>query len=191
MGAAAANVPGMRGHSLTAPGLLAVLLVGCAHQPPAPIAPGIAPAANPAAPVVAPHRAAGSYLLTTTLPASGRSRPHRGHRAERPARAVLRLAFQPVAAPDATAASSTQLGATVSIPGYTQAPPGRVGQAAAWWPSPGDSVTVHFRSPRGDGTMELRGTLHGDSLSGEVWFTSATTGSAYQMGTFLAVKRGR
>ncbi|OYV66696.1 MAG: hypothetical protein B7Z72_10885, partial [Gemmatimonadetes bacterium 21-71-4] len=128
---------------------------GCAH-PPGPAPENVAPAANPAAPVVGPRRATGWYDLTTTLPVTRRASPPTGR--SRHAAATLRLEYQLLAAPDATAASSTQLAAAVSIPGYTRAPRGRAAQAAAWWPLPGDSVVVHFRTPRADGVMELRGT---------------------------------
>jgi len=189
----------MNGRSTLAAGgvaaaLLSVLLpAACAH-PPAPAPVPVVPAANPAAPVVTPRRATGVYDLITTLHVTAparTSRSRRSSRTPRPPAASLQLAFRPLAAPDATAASSTQLSAIVAIPGYTRAPAGRTGQAAAWWPLPGDSVIVHFQSPRGDGTMELRGVLRGDSLSGDVWFTSTSSGSTYELGTFLGVKRRR
>jgi len=168
--------------------MLVVLLAGCAHRPPEPPA-AVVPAVNPTAPMVAPRRAAGSYVLTTDLK---RSQPAPNPRRRRPPPPVLglRLDFQPLAAPDATAASNTQLAALVNIPGYTQAPPGRVGQAAVWWPLPGDSVIVHFATPRGDGLMDLRGTMTADTLAGEIWFTNHD-GAAFQMGTFRAVKMKR
>ncbi len=169
--------------------LTALLLAGCAHRPPEPLTP-TAPSVNPAAPVVEPHHASGSYFLTTDLRTSqptpeGRSRG----RARRPPVATLRLAFQPTAAPDATATSNVQLSAIVNLPGYTRAPPGRTGQTAVWWPLPGDSVIVHFATPRGDGEMDLRGALQGDTLSGEIWYTSSTTGNVFQMGKFRGVKQ--
>jgi hypothetical protein len=163
---------------------------GCARSAPdvAPV-----PAAVPAAPTVAPNAAAGTYDLTTTLarpqpapPPRGRTRP-----APRPA-ASLQLAYRPLAAPDATAPSGTQLAATVNLPGYTRAPRGRPGQAASWWPLPGDSVIVHFQPPqRQSGAIDLRGVLRGDTLSGEIWYTSLETGNVFQMGTFTAIKRRR
>ncbi len=170
-----------------------LLPAACAH-PPAPEPAPVEPAVNPAAPVVAPRRATGLYDLVTTLhltPQARPARPRGGRAAPRPPAASLRLNFQPLAAPDPTATSSTQLSAIVTIPGYTRAPAGRTGQSAAWWPLPGDSVVVHFQSPRGDGAMELRGVLAGDSLSGDVWFSSASSGSTYQLGTFVGVKRKR
>lgn len=164
--------------------LAALVLAGCSH-PPAP------PPAPPAAPVVAPHTATGTYDLTATLP--GRQPPRPRGRA-RPAPAptpTLELAPRPLAALDATAPSGTQLSATISLPGYTRAPRGRTGQAASWWPLPGDSVIVHFQPPQSTGTIDLRGALKGDTLSGDVWYTSLQTGAAFQMGTFRAVKRKR
>ena len=71
------------------------------------------------------------------------------------------------------------------------APRGRPGQAAVWWPLPGDTVVVHFLPPRAQGVMELRGALKGDTLSGDIWYTSLETNSSYQMGTFRAVRRRR
>lgn len=150
------------------------------------------PAANPAAPVVAPQRASGLYVLTTTLATSRPApAPRRGRRPPPPPAATLRLDLQQLAAPDATAASSTQLAAGISIPGYTRAPAGRAVQAAAWWPLPGDSVVVHFQTPRGDGFMELRGALAADTIAGAVWYTSTASGSTYEMAKFRAVKRKR
>ena len=169
--------------------MAALLLAGCAHRPPEPLTP-TAPSVNPAAPVVEPHHASGNYLLTTDLKVSQAQPPTRTRgRSRRPPPATLRLAFQPTAAPDATATSSTQLTATINLPGYTRAPPGRTGQTAVWWPLPGDSVVVHFVSPRGDGLMDLRGLLQADTLSGEIWYTSSTTGNVFQMGTFRGVKQ--
>ncbi len=173
--------------------LAAGLAAACAHHPP-PVPEDVVPAANPAAPVVAPRRASGSYDLTTTLAVTKGAPPTRGavpRRGRQPAppAASLRLDYQALAAPDATAASSTQLAAAISLPGYTRAPSGRAAQAAAWWPLPGDSVVVHFQTPRGTGVMELRGTLVADTLAGEIWYTSTASGSVYQMGTFRAVKR--
>jgi len=166
--------------------LMAVLFTACSHAPPPP------PPVRPAAPVVAPHEATGTYDLTTTLPnRQPPPRPRgRGRQAPVPA-ATLELAYRPLAAPDATAASSTQLSATLNLPGYTRAPRGRTGQAAVWWPLPGDSVIVHFQPPQGKGSMDMRGALRGDTLSGDVWYTSQETGNAFQMGTFKAIKRKR
>lgn len=173
--------------------LLGLAVVSCARPPAPPPAP-VVPAANPAAPVVAPRRVSGLYDLTTTLHVTHRPTTRsrrRSRRAPRPPAATLRLNYQALAAPDATASSLTQLAAIVAIPGYTRSPAGRTGQTAAWWPLPGDSVVVHFQTPRGDGTMELRGTFQRDTLAGDVWFTSVASGTTYQMGTFVGVKRRR
>jgi len=169
--------------------LAAVLTAACSHAPPPP-----APAAPPAAPTVAPGAASGTYDLTTTLTSRQPARPARQRGRARPAPAaapMLELAYRAVAAPDATATSSTQLLATINLPGYTSAPRGRRGQAAVWWPAPGDSVIVHFQPPQGSGIVDLRGALRGDTLSGDVWYTSVGTGASFQMGTFKAVKRKR
>jgi hypothetical protein len=169
--------------------LATVLAAACSHAPPPP-----PPPVPPAAPVVAPHVASGTYDLSTTLSARQPARPARQRGRARPARApapILELAYRAVAAPDGTAASSTQLLATISLPGYTSAPRGRRGQAAVWWPAPGDSVIVHFQPPQGSGLVDLRGALQGDTLSGDVWYTSLGTGASFQMGTFRAVKRKR
>ncbi len=185
------SVPTRGRRRLGVPWLMAGLLAGCAHRPPPPVA---APAANPAAPVVGPRQVTGTYLLTTDLKLSrpAAAQPSRRQRRPPPAPvASLRLDFQPLAAPDPTAGSSTQLAATVNIPGYTSAPRGRAGQAAAWWPLPGDSVIVHFGTPRGDGQMDLRGILQADTLSGEIWYTSSSSGTVFQMGTFRGVKQKR
>ena len=180
--------PALWGAAGAAMWLAAGLAAGCAHRP-APAA--LVPVANPAAPVVTPRGASGTYDLLTTLAVSRRAPPPPPRRGQRPPSATLRLDYQSLAAPDATATSTTQLAAAVSIPGYTRAPSGRLAQAAAWWPLPGDSVVVHFQASRGDGVMELRGTLVADTLAGEIWFTSTASGSTYQMGTFKAVKRKR
>ncbi len=166
--------------------LAAALAAACAHGPPAPMP------APPAAPVVAPHVATGTYVLTTTLPSRQPPQTSRPRGRARPAPgATLELAYRSVAAPDATAASTTQLAATINLPGYTRAPRGRTGQAAVWWPLPGDSVIVHFQPPQGTALMDLRGTFKGDTLSGDVWYTSLGTGASFQMGKFTAVKRKR
>lgn len=165
--------------------LAALVASACSHAPPPPPVP-------PAAPVVAPHAASGTYDLTTTLPSRQPAQTSRSRGRTRPAPGTtptLELVYRPLAAPDATAPSSTQLSATINLPGYTRAPRGRTGQAAAWWPLPGDSVIVHFQPPQGTGIMDLRGALKGDTLSGDVWYTSLGTGAAFQMGTFKAIKR--
>ena len=173
-------------------GCLVALGTGCAHAPPPepPVAAAPAPAVNPSARVVSSRRAAGSYALTTDLKTSPAPPRTGGGRRPPPAPvANLRLDARTVATPDATASSSTQLAATVNIPGYTRAPSGRAGQAASWWTLPGDSLVVHFQTPRGDGQMDLRGALQGDTLAGEIWYTSRSSGDVFQLGRFRAVKQ--
>jgi hypothetical protein len=162
---------------------------GCAHRPAPP-----RPVVPLAAPFVAPGDATGTYDLQTTLRRSPAAAPSRSRRPSRPApepAAQLRLQFQPLAAPDPTAQSGTQLSALIRIPGYTRAPRGRTFQAASWWPLPGDTLVVHFTTVQGNGVIDLRGAYHADTLAGEVWYTSLETGSAFQLGTFTAVKRKR
>jgi len=171
--------------------LVSGMVAGCAHAPPAEPAPAPLPSVNPSAPMVTPRRASGNWVLATDL-RSSQPPPPPGRRPPRPRPApapLLHLDAQALAAPDATATSRIQLAATVNIPGYTRAPAGRLGQAAVWWPLPGDSVIVHFQTPRGDGLMDLRGTMQGDTLAGEIWFTSTRDGTVFQMGTFRAVKQ--
>lgn len=164
-------------------GLGAALLVSCSRPAPPP-----APVSNPAAPVIGPRHAVGAYTLTTTLAVRGSPR---FRRPARPAPGMLRLGYQQLALPFSSAASGTQLDATVSVPGYTRAPRGRVGEAAAWWPVPGESLVVHFPTPRSGGFMELKGVFQADTITGEVWYTSPSSGSSYQVGAFRAVKRKR
>ena len=167
------------------PALAVLFLAACSHTPPP-------PPVMPAAPVVAPHVATGTYDLTTTLPTHQPPPPSRSRgRTASAAAPMLELAYRAVAAPDATAVSTTQLAATINLPGFTRAPRGRTGQAAVWWPLPGDSVVVHFQPPQGSGLVDLRGTFRGDTLSGDVWYTSVGTGNTFQMGTFRAIKRKR
>jgi hypothetical protein len=173
----------------TASAVAAAALAACSHGPPPP------PPVPPAEPTVAPHVATGTYDLTTTLKRTQPPpRTTRGRRPTRPApepAPLLELAYRSVAALDATAQSNTQLAATIMIPGYTRAPRGRTGQAATWWPLPGDSVIVHFQPPQPGSAIDLRGALKGDTLAGEIWYTSLQSGTAFQMGSFRAVKRKR
>ena len=162
------------------------VLAACSHAPPPP------PPVRPAEPVVTPHAASGTYDLTTTLPSRQPPQTSRGRgRATPVVTPTLDLVYRPVAAPDATAGSNTQFAATLNLPGYTRAPRGRTGQAVVWWPLPGDSVIVHFQPPQATGLVDLRGTLRGDTLSGDVWYTSLGTGASFQMGRFRAMKRKR
>lgn len=82
-----------------------------------------------------------------------------------------------------------QLAATVALPGYTVSPRGRLAQAASWWPVGGDSLVVFFTQPQRAAAISLRGVLRGDSLSGDVWYTSTSSGAEFQLGTFTAVRR--
>ncbi len=166
---------------------LAAFSAACSRTPAPPPVP-------PARPTVAPHAATGVYDLTTTLQRSQPrtpARPQRGRGRQPPPEpaSTLELAFRPLAALDATAPSSTQLSATINLPGYTRAPRGRSGQSAAWWPLPGDSVIVHFQPAQAKGAIDLRGHLEGDKLAGEIWYTSFDTGNQLQMGKFTATKR--
>lgn len=179
----------------------AVVLVVTACSRPQP-APAPAPAPDTAAAVatprlaVAPARVAGIYNLQAiiqgrTIPAPVAPLPPRRGRARplaAPPTATLQLSATPVAAPDPTASSTTQLAGTVALPGYTMAPRGRTVQAATWWPAGGDSVVVHWVTPR-NAALALRGTVRGDTLSGDIWYTSLDSGAEFQLGTFTAVRR--
>lgn len=175
-------------------GLAAV--AGCAHPAPEPVAvPEAAPAEAPRA-APPPNAVAGTFVLQAVIqgrtipappPATPR-RPPRRRAATVPLAAVLQLTPTPAAAPDPSAPSGTQLRAEVSLPGYTMPPRGRATQAAAWWPGSGDSVTVRWVTPR-NAAVSLRGTLRGDTLSGDVWYTLLDTGSEFQLGTWIAVRR--
>ncbi|MGD0483094.1 MAG: hypothetical protein ABSB58_00415 [Gemmatimonadales bacterium] len=169
--------------------------VACSHPAPASApAPEVAP--PPAAPAAPPPNAvAGTFALqaviqgrTIPAPPPQPRRPSRGRTVTAPLAAVLQLTPTPAAAPDPSAPSSTQLRAEVSLPGYTMPPRGRTTQAAAWWPGRGDSVTVRWVTPR-NAAVSLRGTLRGDTLSGDVWYTLLDSGSEFQLGTWIAVRR--
>ena len=177
----------------------AVVLVAAACSRPQP-APAPAPAPDTAAavaaprPAVAPARVAGTYNLQAII--QGRAIPApvapprrgRARTTTAPPTATLQLSAIPVAAPDPTASSTTQLAGTVALPGYTMAPRGRTVQAASWWPAGGDSVVVHWVTPR-NVALTLRGTVRGDTLSGDIWYTSLDSGAEFQLGTFTAVRR--
>ena len=168
-------------------------------SPPAP-APEPAVAAPVAAlPPMAPARAAGTYVLQATIqgrtipaPAPPPAAPRRGRAAAAPAQAPaasLQLTARLPAALDPSAPSITQLAATVALPGYTVSPRGRLAQAASWWPVGGDSLVVFFTQPQRAAAISLRGVLRGDSLRGDVWYTSTSSGAEFQLGTFTAVRR--
>ena len=159
-----------------------ILAAGCSSAPAPESAP--APAPEPAAPppghVLAPSAPAGNWRLRTEIQRQGG--PPRSGRT--PAETPLVLTSTPAAAPQ-MGAPSTTFNATVQVPGYTRPPRGRTGQAAAWWPVPGDSVIVQFAAQHGD-LMQLRGKLEGTTLRGEVWYLSMESGAVFQLGTFAA-----
>ena len=168
--------------------------------PPAPAPEPAAAAPVAALPPMAPARAAGTYVLQATIqgrtipaPAPAPAAPlRRGRAAAAPAQAPaasLQLTARPPAALDPAAPSIRQLAATVALPGYTLSPRGRLAQAASWWPVGGDSLVVFFTQPRRAAAISLRGVLRGDSLSGDVWYTSTSSGAEFQLGTFTAVRR--
>ena len=166
---------------------LLVLACGGTAPPPEPAPqPAPAPEAAPApGPSLAPRAAAGTYRLRTEI--ERRGNPQRaGARRGRPPETTLRLDATPSAAPVEGAPGTPYL-ASIMLPGYTQAPRGRTGQAAAWWPVPGDTVVVQWTTPRGQ-ILQLRGQLRGATLAGEVWFVSPASGATFQMGTFSATK---
>jgi len=171
-----------------------VLLAACssAPQPATPVPepdpiPADAPA-PPSTPALSPQRVAGSYRLTATIDrAPGRSSGRR--RTAAPA-TPMRLYVSQVAAPEA-GVPSPAFNATVAIRGYTRAPRGRSGQAAAWWPIPGDSIVIQFASAaQRDAQVQLRGVVEGRAIQGEVWFLTAS-GATFQLGTFNARRQGR
>ncbi|MBI1723313.1 MAG: hypothetical protein HYR48_05335 [Gemmatimonadetes bacterium] len=101
---------------------------------------------------------------------------------------ALRLEAIPLAAPLPGVPSASQFAATIAMAGYTRAPRGRVGQAAAWWPIPGDSLVIQFQSARGNAVIQLRGARQGPALRGDIWYISEPTGTSFQLGTFTATR---
>ncbi len=122
----------------------------------------------------------GSYRVQTDIDNPSSRRRSRGT-------ASVWLTGTPTAAPTpgAPAASFT---ASVAMPGYSRAPRGRSTQAAAWWPVAGDSVVVQFTGQQ-ESLIQLRGVVEGRVLRGEIWFTSGSTGSSFQLGTFTSTRR--
>jgi hypothetical protein len=181
-GGGRAGLPACR-RAATAVALL--VAVACSSAPAPEPAPAPAPAPDvvtPPAAVLAPATAAGSYRLRTAIQRQGgRQQGGRG-----PAEAPLVLTTTPAAAPQ-MGAPATTFNATVQVPGYTRAPRGRSGQAAGWWPIPGDSVVVQFAVQQGD-LMQLRGKFEAGALRGEVWYLSMGSGASFQLGTFSAAK---
>ena len=180
-----------RSAAAAVPIVLAVLSCSRPQPAPAPVPePAPAPAAAPGAPL-APARAAGLYDLQVqiqgrTQPATPPRRPARGRAAA--AGPTLQLLATTAAALEPTAPSMTQFTAAVALPGYSMPARGRTTQAASWWPTGGDSVMVYWVTPRGV-ALSLRGALRGDTLSGDVWYTSMESGTEFQLGRFTAVRR--
>jgi len=180
-----------RSAAAAVPIVLAVLSCSRPQPAPAPVPePAPAPAAAPGAPL-APARAAGLYDLQVqiqgrTQPATPPRRPARGRAAA--AGPTLQLLATTAAALEPTAPSMTQFTAAVALPGYSMPARGRTTQAASWWPTGGDSVMVYWVTPR-SAAIALRGALRGDTLSGDVWYTSMESGTEFQLGRFTAVRR--
>jgi hypothetical protein len=169
------------------------VLASCSHPQPAP-APEPAPTPPAAHGALPPTAAAGTFDLTAviqgrTIPAPPAAPPRRGRPRTLPVPATLQLTPTPAAAPDPAAPSSTQLVAAVSLPGYTLPPRGRTVQTAAWWPGAGDSIIVRWVIAQRNAAVSLRGTLRGDSIGGDVWYTMLDSGSEFQLGTFSAVRK--
>ena len=145
----------------------------------------VQPAGDPTPPearMVRPNVVSGVYRLSTQITSrSGQQNP--GRRAA----SNMTLSSEAAAVPAAGAPSGAQYNATITIPGYTRAPRGRSGQAAAWWPSRGDTVVVQFAQGT-NGDIQLRGAHSGTTINGEIWYVSAETGSSFQLGTFGATK---
>jgi len=171
---------------------LVLAILSCSHPQPAPEpVPEPARALTAAVAPLAPARAAGLYDLQVQI--QGRTQqaapPRRAARGRAAATGpTLQLLATTAAALEPTAPSMTQFAAAVALPGYSMAPRGRTTQAAAWWPAGGDSVTVYWVTPRGV-ALSLRGALRGDTLSGDVWYTSMESGTEFQLGRFTAVRR--
>ena len=178
----------------TAAAVVVAGALSCSHPQPAPEP---VPAPAPAAPAavapttpLAPARAAGLYDLQVQIQgragqAAPARRPARGRAAAGP---TLQLQATTAAALEPTAPSLTQFSAAIALPGYSMAPRGRTTQVAAWWPAGGDSVVVYWVTPR-NAAISLRGALRGDTLSGDVWYTSVESGTEFQLGRFTAVRR--
>jgi hypothetical protein len=175
--------------------LVVLSAAACSHPKPGPV---LAPAPETAAASAAlpPTALAGSSALRAVIqgrtipapPPTPARRPARGRTATAPVPAILQLTPTPVAAPDPAAPSSAQLSAGVSLPGYTMPPHGRPTQPAVWWPGVADSVTVRWVIRQRKAAVSLRGTLRGDTLRGDVWYTLLDSGSEFQLGTFTAVR---
>lgn len=172
-------------------GALAVLTACASHWSSSPAPPTPEPAVAPApSTTFAPGAVAGSYLLRTNIEGRQGAGPRQGQRRRAAAGegTALRLEATPLAAPIPGVPSSSQFAATIAIAGYTRAPRGRAGQAAAWWPIRGDSLVIQFPSARANASIQLRGARQGQTLSGDIWYIAAATGTSFQLGTFTATK---
>lgn len=163
-------------------GAALLLLAACGGHTPEPVSQP--DAVTPVTASFPARTAAGTWAMRADLQRQGEAAAARRRRA-RAQGAQLRLEATPLAVPDPDAASPTQFGATVNLPGYTRAPRGRTAQAAAWWPIPGDSLVVQFNSQQG-AAIQLRGLLHGGTINGDIWYVSPRTGATFQLGRFTA-----
>jgi len=171
--------------------LLALLVAACSH--PAPEAPAPAPppvVMEPASPppatgMVTPSAAAGTWRLRTVIESGNTPPPSTG----RAPTSQIVLTAQAATTAAMGAPAGAHFNARVAMPGYSaRAPRGQTGQAATWWPIPGDSVVVQFsRGSRGE--MQLRGRLQAGAMQGEIWYLSLESGSQLQLGTFSANKQ--
>jgi hypothetical protein len=159
----------------------AVAIAACAKP-----APPAAPAPEP--PVAELGRApdvravAGRYALTTE---TQRGTP--GRRSTRPGRGQTPLRLDTVAAVNAEAVAGVarQYLATVTVPGYSAGSRGV--PRSSWYPIAGDSVVIQAVGAQGN-RIQLRGALASGVIRGEVWITTASSGSTYQIGTFTATR---
>lgn len=135
-----------------------------------------------------PMAAVGTYRLAMRIESGNRPQP----RNRRDPQASMALSTD-TAASRAPGSPTQQFAATITMPGYSRpSRRGRPGQSASWWPIPGDSIVVQFTQGQGSrGEVQLRGTLRGNALSGEIWYVSEQTGSTFQLGTFTGTKSGR
>lgn len=163
-------------------------VAGCSHPAPAPAPPPavMEPASPPPATgMVRPSAAAGTWRLRTEIQ-SGNTPPPRT--STTPVSSIV-ITATPATTPAMGAPAGAQFNARVAMPGYSaRAPRGQTGQAATWWPIPGDSVVVQF-SQGTRGQMQLRGRLHGGAIQGEIWYLSLESGATFQMGTWSAAKQ--
>jgi hypothetical protein len=131
---------------------------------------------------ISPRAVVGTYQGDVVLSNAATRQRGRG----RSTRTQIRLESGASAVP-AEGSTGTQYNATVILPGYTRAPRGRTAQSAAWWPGPMDSVVVQFTGQQGS-QIQMRGSVAGNRITGEIWYTSLETGSSFQLGTFTTTK---